>query len=345
MIVVDEQRLTLDDAVQLARQHHQSGRLDQAERLYGVILAQATEHADAWHLAGVCSLQRGDHDAAVVRIQRAVEIDPNNPGYYNNLGLALKASHRFDQATASFRHAIHLNPDNATAHVSLGNMLKDRGELEQAVAHFRIALTLKPELAEAHNNLANVLKGLARFQEAVRHYQIALRLRPGFAEAHHNLGNTLKEQGRLDEAVASYQQALRIKPDYPEACLHLGHVLKALGHSAAALASYRQAWRLNADDVEVRCALIDQMQSLCEWDGLNALMAAQRRDVGDMAAPPISPFAFLRTPRSSTAVRGNSQVPVSSRSSRYATNFRSRISVRQSRSCASAICPPIFMST
>src|SRR5450755_4602532 len=102
MIVVDEQRLTLDDAVQLARQHHQSGRLDQAERLYGVILAQATEHADAWHLAGVCSLQRGDHDAAVVHIQRAVEIDPNNPGYYNNLGLALKASRRFDQATASF---------------------------------------------------------------------------------------------------------------------------------------------------------------------------------------------------------------------------------------------------
>jgi predicted O-linked N-acetylglucosamine transferase (SPINDLY family) len=298
MIVVDERQLTLDDALQLARQHHQSGRLDQAERLYAAILPQAPEQADAWHLAGVCSLQRGDHGAAVARIQRAIELDPNNPGYRNNLGLALKALHRFDQAIASFQYALHLNPDYATAHVSLGNMLKDQGELEQAAAHFRIALTHKPELAEAHNNLANVLKGLAQYQEAIAHYQTALRLRPELSEAHNNLGNALKEQGRLNEAVASYQQALRIKPAYPEACLHLGHTLKALGRSADALASYRQAWRLKRDDAEIRCALIDQMQALCEWDGLDTLMAAQRGDVGDSAAPPIAPFAFLRTPSS-----------------------------------------------
>jgi protein O-GlcNAc transferase len=298
MILVDERQLTLEDALDLARQHHLSGHLDQAERLYGAILPQSPGQADAWHLAGVCSHQRGDHSAAVTRIQRAIELDPHNPGYRNNLGLALKALHRFDQAIASFQHALRLNPEYATAHVSLGNILNDQGELDQAAAHFRIALTHKPELAEAHNNLANVLKRLGRHQDAVAHYQIALRLRPELPEAHHNLGNTLKEQGRLEEAVASYQQALRIKPDYPEACLHLGHVQKALGRSADALASYRQARRLNADDAEIRCALIGQMQALCDWDGLDVLMAAQRRDVNDSAAPPIAPFAFLRTPSS-----------------------------------------------
>ncbi len=298
MIVVDERQLTLEDALQLAHQHHGSGRLEQAERLYAAILLQAPEQADAWHLAGVCSYQRGDHGTAVARILRAVELNPNSPGYHNNLGLALKALGRFDQAIGSFQRALRLNPDYATAHVSLGNMLKDQGDLEQAAAHFRTALIQNPELAEAHNNLANVLKTLARYQEAIGHYQIALRLRPALPEAHHNLGNTLKEQGRLDEAVASYQQALRIKPDYPEACLHLGHALKALARGADALASYRQAWCLNPDDAEVRCALIGQMQALCEWDGLDALMAAQRRDVRDTAAPPISPFAFLCTPSS-----------------------------------------------
>jgi protein O-GlcNAc transferase len=299
MIVVDERQLTLQDALQLARQHHQSGHFEQAERLYRAILPQSPESADAWHLAGVCSHQRGDQGAAVARIQHAIELDPNNPGYRNNLGLALKALHRFDQAIASFQHALRLNPAYATAHVSLGNILKDQGELDQAAAHFRIALTHQPELAEAHNNLANVLKSLGRYQDAIAHYQTAMRLRPELPEAHHNLGNTLKEQGRLNEAIASYQHALRIKPDYPEACLHLGHALKTLGRSADALASYRRAWRLKADDAEIRCALIDQMQALCEWDGLDTLMAAQRRDVGDVgdsSAPPIAPFAFLRTP-------------------------------------------------
>ena len=91
---------------------------------------------------------------------------------------------------------------------------------------------------------------------------------------------------------------MRLKPDYPEACLHLGHALKALGRSADALASYREAWRLNADDAEIRSALIGQMQALCEWDGLETLMAAQRRDVGDSAALPITPFSLLSIPSS-----------------------------------------------
>jgi protein O-GlcNAc transferase len=298
MIVVDERQLTLEGALQLARQHHQSGHLDQAERLYAAILPQAPELAEAWHLAGVCSHQRGDHGAAVARIQRAIELNPNNPGSHNNLGLALKALHRFDQAIASFQHALRLKPDYATAHVSLGNMLKDQGALEQAATHFRTALAHKPELAEAHNNLANILKSLAQHEEAITHYQNALRLSPELPEAHHNLGNLLTAQGRLDEAVGSYQQALRIKPDYPDACLHLGHALKALGRSADALASYRQARGLKVDDAEIRCAIIGQMQALCEWDGLDALMAAQRHDVGDSSAPPIAPFAFLCTPSS-----------------------------------------------
>lgn len=294
--MADGRQPSLERAFQLATAHHRSGDLEQAERLYAAILPQSPAWADAWHLAGVCSHQHGDHATAVARIERAIELDPTNPGYRNNLGLALKALRRFDQASASFQHALRLNPAYATAHVSLGNLLKDQGELDQAAARFRVALSYQPELAEAHNNLANVLKSLGRYQDAIAHYQTAVRLRPELPEAHHNLGNTLKELGRLDEAVVSYQQALRIKPDYPEACLHLGHVLKATGRSADALASYRRAWHLKTDDAEIRCALIDQMQALCEWEGLDALMAAQRRDVDDDSAPPIAPFAFLRTP-------------------------------------------------
>ena len=39
---------------------HESGRLEDAERMYGSVLEQDPENADAWHLLGRVALARGD---------------------------------------------------------------------------------------------------------------------------------------------------------------------------------------------------------------------------------------------------------------------------------------------
>ena len=51
--------LTIEQAFQIAVQHHQAGRLSQAEQLYRQILAQMPNHPDALHLLGVVAHQAG----------------------------------------------------------------------------------------------------------------------------------------------------------------------------------------------------------------------------------------------------------------------------------------------
>ena len=62
-------RPTLDEAVGL----HQSGRLEDAEKLYHDILEREPDNPDALHLLGVLNLQRGDLEDAKTLIVRALD--------------------------------------------------------------------------------------------------------------------------------------------------------------------------------------------------------------------------------------------------------------------------------
>ncbi|MGO9184915.1 tetratricopeptide repeat protein [Mycobacterium sp.] len=50
---------TISEALAIAVQHHQAGRLQAAEQIYRQILAVEPNHADAWDLLGVIAHQVG----------------------------------------------------------------------------------------------------------------------------------------------------------------------------------------------------------------------------------------------------------------------------------------------
>jgi protein O-GlcNAc transferase len=146
-------QLTVQQALDLAVQHHRAARLAEAEGLYRQILAQQPTHVDAMHFLGVIALQAGHHDAAVELISRAISLKPNFPEAYVNLGLARRELGQIDAAIAAYQTAIALRPDYADAMNNLGNALKDAGQLDEAIAAYRQAVSLKPHYAQAHSNL------------------------------------------------------------------------------------------------------------------------------------------------------------------------------------------------
>ena len=63
-------RVTIEQAVQIALQHHQAGRIAEAEKIYREVLNQRPNQADALHLLGVIALQVSRFDDAVDLISR-----------------------------------------------------------------------------------------------------------------------------------------------------------------------------------------------------------------------------------------------------------------------------------
>jgi predicted O-linked N-acetylglucosamine transferase (SPINDLY family) len=241
---------TISEALAIAIQHHQAGRLQAAEQIYRQILQAEPHQADAWHLLGLMAHQLGKHGIAVDFIGRAIGLKGSASAFHNNLGEAYRALHRIPEAVACYRRALELEPDVAEVHDNLGITLKAQGKLDEAIACYRRAIELKPDFAEAQYNLGIALQDQGNLDEAIACYRRALQLRPDLAEAHVNLGNALKDQGKLDEAVACYHRAMELKPDFAEAHSNLGNALKDQGKLDEAVACCRRALQLSPDFAE-----------------------------------------------------------------------------------------------
>jgi len=209
----------------LALQHHQQGRLAEADALYRQVLAIDPRQADALHLLGVLALQAGRAEQAVDLIGEAIAINRATAEYHFNHGLALRAARRIDDAVTAYRRAVALKPDYPQAWNNLGSALKDRRDLDEAVAAFGRALALKPDHADAHNNLGVVLRAQNRLEDAIASWRRTLALRPNDVRALSNLGLALQDHGHLDEAVATCRRALALKPDLAGAHSNLAMAL------------------------------------------------------------------------------------------------------------------------
>ena len=133
-----------------------------------------------------------------------------------------------EAAVDLLRRAVEENPESASAANDLGSVLAQLGRTTEASAAFRRAIELAPAYPEAHNNLGNICQMTGNPEEAVAHYLTAVRLRPEYAEAYRNLASALRRLGRLEEAAAALAKAVSIDPSYIEAAALLVQQLKDL---------------------------------------------------------------------------------------------------------------------
>ncbi|HMD53206.1 MAG TPA: tetratricopeptide repeat protein, partial [Phycisphaerae bacterium] len=179
--------LTIEQAFALALEHHQAGKLDEAEAIYRQILAGYPDNSDAWHLLGIILSQKGEYAQALNFFNSAIAISPSAAIYHNNRGFTLLRQGSIDQAVESFRTALRIRPDYADAYFNLGVALQKLHYLDEAAAASRKAIELKPDDAPAFNNLGNIYRDQGRFDRAVTAYRRAIEIRPAYFEAHSNL--------------------------------------------------------------------------------------------------------------------------------------------------------------
>ncbi len=190
--------LSIPDALRAALEHHQAGRLPQAEAIYQQILQIEPNHADTLHFLGVIAFQTGKNELAAELISKAIRITPLNSMYLVNLGTALKNQGKLDAAIECYHKALALTPDYAKAHYNLGVALQHQGKLAAAIESYRHALTINPEFAEAYYGLGIAFQRQLDFDAAVRSYTKARSSKSAFAEM-----NRASEKGPTGTATES----------------------------------------------------------------------------------------------------------------------------------------------
>jgi tetratricopeptide (TPR) repeat protein len=127
---------------------------------------------------GVALAELDRNEEALVFLNAATALDPDDPEVHGNLAVSLIALGRIDEAEAQLRRALEILPTYVDAHRNYGQLLQQRGELEASLDHVRAAVRYGPSDAFAHLNLANVLLRIGRRDEALHHFREATRLDP-----------------------------------------------------------------------------------------------------------------------------------------------------------------------
>ncbi|MGC1435553.1 MAG: tetratricopeptide repeat protein [Terriglobales bacterium] len=179
-------------------------------------------------------------------------------------------------------HTVDVTKDNFFGEQNLGAALLASDRYQEALPHFQKAVKLKPFEAGGHLNLAGDLVLTDRPRDAIVEYETAIPLvsNPNMlVPAYTTLGRLYAEIGNYEKARASYQQALRINPDRTDArdglakvelsdamrnvaespsadtYLRLGQILQQADRTAEARAAYEQALQLNPKFGDARKAL------------------------------------------------------------------------------------------
>jgi tetratricopeptide (TPR) repeat protein len=154
---------------------------------------------------------------------RVVLLDPVNDVALYNLGLALTADGRAEEAAARYREVLAIDPAHSDARANLdrleaarfereGNELAARGDLTTAAERYQQALTRDPRRTHAHAARGMALATLGQDSAAIPHLREALRQGESDPEVANALGVLLLQSGDTREARTVFETALAARP-------------------------------------------------------------------------------------------------------------------------------------
>jgi predicted O-linked N-acetylglucosamine transferase (SPINDLY family) len=293
-------------ALETAIRLHENGDLAGAERGYRDILQADARDADAIHLLGLIAHQRGEHAQAVAQIGAAIALRGDKALYHYNLGNALAALGRPQEAAERFRAALRIDPSHSAARANLAHALAQAGRHQEAVAEFRQLVQMQPSPA-TRNALASALIRRAdadpaateAYDEAAALLREAWREADDPLEARRALAYCLQQGKHWTEAAEHYVAVLAQKPGDAGVHNNLANCYNQLGRMGEAILHYRETYRLAPDFPEALASVLACLNY--DPDCSPAQSAAEHRHWAERVAAPHYPatarFDNVRDPQ------------------------------------------------
>src|SRR5713101_575636 len=236
----DAVKATPQDAdlrVEAAIAFFRSGDSAKAKDLIQAVLAEHPENARAHNVLGSISLFRGDTDASIVELKKAVELqDDFETGYF--IGVASLKAKKLSEASAWFQQLQVQMGNSAAIHVLFGRAYSITHFPEPAIDEFRKAIDLDPQYPRAHGLLGYSyleLYGEESYPRARQEFERELKLRPDQYYFLTLLGIATVALRDFPAAEATLKHAVRLNPNEPGPYLYLGETYSETRRTALAV--------------------------------------------------------------------------------------------------------------
>jgi protein O-GlcNAc transferase len=221
-------------SIQVALNHHQSGRLDVAEAAYRAILSTNPQEVNANHYLGMLLHSQGRSSEGITYVLKSVEAQSANWVFMNNLATIYIDLKKFREATETLELAAKLNRKSPELLSNLAKAQSLSGNHEAAIENYRRSLVLNPNSAKTLSGLSHAYLSAGRWKEAETSARKATSLDPNLSDAHTHLGTALLARGDFNSSLQSLERSLELAPNDLDA-------LEAMSNTLMAMSRMREA--------------------------------------------------------------------------------------------------------
>lgn len=204
------------------------------------VLARVADDAAFRFAFGRLLAEEGSTGDARRELERAVELDPEDPYLRLELANLLASVGAWEGATREVGRARELAPENPDVlrtfgQIHLYQVREDPTALQEAQAALERLREIAPEDLDSLNSLGRIYLSEQRFDDAADVFRQILGVWPGHPVARSSLIDALLRGGRTDEAEAALRDFLRHDPEAPRLRRVLAELLSEKGdHEGAA---------------------------------------------------------------------------------------------------------------
>ncbi len=284
------QQLPISEAMRLAVDHHQAGRLQQAEAIYQAILQSEPTHAGASYNLALVALQSGRSEQGVPVFRSAVQTDPDNAAHWMNYAVALAGSGdptaarqvllrarerglggstlesllaQVERMSRSSQPTVIETVDeedtSGTRAINLSPLLRlyQAGHYAEVEAQAHRLLPDFPDSAPLARLLGASLLAQQKFGPAHEVLSLASERNSDDALILYLLGLSLRRLGRNEDARDAFIRSLAIAPESMDALLNASANALTLGDADEARRYAEQALALQPEAVDALRVLAD----------------------------------------------------------------------------------------
>ncbi|MGL6137689.1 MAG: tetratricopeptide repeat protein [Planktothrix sp.] len=147
-------------------------------------------------------------DQEVKKCQDAVELNPNDPQVYYNLGVALARNQQPDEAVFAYLKFLEFKPDLFLwNYQNIVDLIARQNQLSTAINIWDQAIEKDPESSILYLNLAVLYTAQGHLQSAIKYNYIAgQKIIPKFRPQWQNISETLQSVNHLDYLIIGTQK-------------------------------------------------------------------------------------------------------------------------------------------
>lgn len=186
----------------------------------GTVFAQAVPpDAEKEYRSAVISISKGEREAAVVKLKRAIQLFPTYFLALRQLGLLYIDSEKDQQAVEPLKKSLEVNPRSSQSHLGLGMAYVNLDRPKEALKELNEALALDRKDFRSYLYLGMALINMGKLDEAEKSLKEAYSIGGPIQArtAHLHLASIYSTRKEYQKAIAELETYLHENPNPPNA--------------------------------------------------------------------------------------------------------------------------------